>query len=450
MLASLPESEQIAAINSLTDAAQAHLAYDWSFWARPNQLPPAGHWVYWLLLAGRGFGKTRTGAEIVREWAKTEQYVNLIGATADDARDIMIEGESGLLAVCPNDERPDYRKSERKLMWPNGAVSLVFTADEPDRLRGKQHGKLWADELASWRYPESWDQAMFGLRLGDSPQAVITTTPRPTKIIRELIDNPDCHVTRGSTKDNKANLSPVFFENVISKYEGTRLGRQELYAEVLSDLPGALWPSGIFDRFRVLDGTSMPDLQRVVVAVDPSGADDDSEEADEIGIAVVGLGTDGEAYVLEDLTLAAGPATWGKVATTAYDRHRADRVIGETNFGGAMVEHVIRTAKPEVAYKGVTASRGKVQRAEPIAALYEQGRVHHVGQFEELEAELSEFTTTGFKGLKSPNRGDAVIWALTELFPGIRKVETDQKQKEKLMKGLGLNRFAGQAGWMAK
>ena len=441
MLASLPETERLKQINSLDEQTQAYLAYDWSFWARPSQLMPVGSWVYWLILAGRGFGKTRTGAETVRLWAKSESHINLIGATADDARDIMIEGESGILAVCPNEERPDYRKSERKLIWPNGSVSLIFTADEPDRLRGKQHGKLWADELAAWRYPEAWDQAMFGLRLGESPQAIITTTPRPTKVIRELMAHAHCHVTRGSTRDNAANLSPVFFNNIVSKYEGTRLGRQELDAEILDELPGALWSLDLIDRFRIMDASDLPEMQRVVVGVDPSGADDDSEDADMIGIVVGGLGTDGHGYIFEDLTLSAGPATWGKVATSAYDRHGADRVVGEKNYGGAMVEHVIRTAKPEVAYRGVTATRGKTVRAEPAAALYEQGKVHHIGKFDELEDEMCDCTTTGFKGVRSPNRLDALVWVLTELFPGIRRAENDKEQKKDLIKGLGLDRY---------
>jgi phage terminase large subunit-like protein len=222
---------------NLSDAEAYVLLYDWEIWARANQKTPQGVWSYWLILAGRGFGKTRTGSEWVRQAVKTSKYVNLIGATADDARDIMIEGESGILAICPYDERPEYKKSERKLIWPNGATSLIFTADEPERLRGKQHEKLWADEVAAWRYPESWTQAKLGLRLGQNPQACLTTTPKPTAIIKEIASDSATVVTRGTTYDNKANLAPSFFSQIIKSYEGTRLGRQELNAEILDDNP---------------------------------------------------------------------------------------------------------------------------------------------------------------------------------------------------------------------
>lgn len=224
------------------------LAWLWPLWARDEQLPPDGDWTYWLILAGRGFGKSRTGAEWVRQQVQTCRYVNLIGATADDARDIMVEGDSGILGCCPKAERPEYRKSERKLLWPGGAVSLIFTADEPERLRGKQHEKLWADELAAWRYPAAWDQAKFGLRLGANPQACITTTPRPTSAVRELAADPACHVTRGTTYDNRANLAPSFYAQIIKRYEGTRLGRQELNAEILDDNPNALWQRAMIEN----------------------------------------------------------------------------------------------------------------------------------------------------------------------------------------------------------
>ena len=216
MLASLPAQERAELLASLSDEAKAHLNWDWSFWARPEQQMPPGDWAFWLILAGRGFGKTRTGAETVRIWSRTNRFVNLIGATADDARDIMIEGESGILACCPPDERPDYKKHEAKLIWPNGCISLVFTADQPERLRGKQHEKLWCDEMAAWRYPEAWDQAIFGLRLGDNPQAIVTTTPRPTAAVRALVHHPNTCITRGSTYDNRDNLAEAFFAQLIT------------------------------------------------------------------------------------------------------------------------------------------------------------------------------------------------------------------------------------------
>lgn len=443
MLASLPEKERQKAIADLDDRTKAYLLHDWNFWARPNQLPPAGSWQYWLILAGRGFGKTRTGAETVRQWVKHHSYVNLIGPTVDDARDIMVEGESGILAICPPDERPLYKKQERKLVWPNGNVSLVFTADEPERLRGKQHEKLWADELCAWRYPEAWDQAQFGLRLGENPQAVITTTPKPSPLLKALIENPACHVTRGSTYDNKSNLAPQFLDTIVRKYEGSRLGRQELYAEVLDDVPGALWSEASIDNNRVQTG-SVPDMLRVVIGVDPSGADDESDTADEIGIVVVGLGDDGDTYVLEDLTLSGGPAKWGKVVADAYDRHQADRVVAETNFGGAMVESVIRAADPNISFKSVKASRGKAVRAEPVAALYEQGKVRHVGVFSRLEEQMRWFTTTGYKGEGSPDRVDALVWGITELFPRMTKKDKGKINNRKGLAPIG----ATSGGWM--
>ncbi len=395
-------------IAGLSPAEAERLLYDWhGLWARPDQLPPDWPWFVWLILAGRGWGKTRTGAECVRQWAKRYAYVNLIGATADDARDIMIQGESGILAICPADERPRYMKSDRLLIWPNGARSLIFTADEPERLRGKQHEKLWADEIAAWRYEESWHQAMMGLRLGDSPQAVVTTTPRPIKIVRDLIADKRNHVTRGTTYDNRANLSPGFFQYVIKRYEGTRLGRQELNAEILDDVPGALWKRSLIEQTRVREH---PDLVRIVVAIDPAATS--TEESDETGIIAAGLGIDGHGYVLEDRTLQGTPAEWARTAVSAYRSLQADRIVGEVNNGGEMVGFTILTIDPTVSYKAVHASRGKLTRAEPISALYERGLVHHVGAFPELEDQMC----TWLPGEQSPDRMDALVWALTELF----------------------------------
>jgi phage terminase large subunit-like protein len=359
------------------------------------------------VLAGRGFGKTRIGSETVRLWARDFGLVNLIGATADDARDIMIEGESGILAVCPKHERPLYQVSKRQLSWPNGAKSLIFTADEPDRLRGKQHEKLWADELGAWRHPEAWDQARLGLRLGSCPQALVTTTPRPTKLIRELLDDASCTVTRGSSYENRANLAEAFFAQIIRKYEGTRLGRQELLAEVLDDNPGALWKRENIEEHAV---SVCPELKRIVVAVDPAGST--AEGAADTGIIVAGIGHDDHGYILDDMSLHGSPNEWGTQAVAAYSKYKADRVVGENNFGGEMVEFTIRTVNKNVSYKNVHASRGKTIRAEPVAALYEQGKVHHIGSFPELEDQLCQWEP----GMKSPDRLDAAVWALTELM----------------------------------
>jgi phage terminase large subunit-like protein len=407
-LASLTPSEQEAALSRLTPTQIEFLKHDWHFWRREKQTPPPGDWTYWLIKAGRGYGKTRVGAEWVRECVRDFPLVNLAGATADDARDIMIEGESGILAVCPKDERPIYRKSDRQLHWPNGARSLIFTADEPERFRGKQHMKFWADELASWRYPEAWIQMKLGLRLGARPQAVVTTTPRPTPLIKELLADPACVVTEGSTYENRPNLSPTFFATVIKQYEGTRLGRQELLAHVLDDNPNALFKRDWIERDRVV---SHPDLTRVVVAIDPAATNE--EGSAETGIVVAGSAGD-DFYVLADRSLHASPEGWARAAIVAYHLHSCDRAVGEANNGGDMIEALLRNVDPNVSYEKVTATRGKMIRAEPISALYEQGRVHHVGTFPALEDQMAEWEP----GMDSPDRMDALVWALTELSTG--------------------------------
>jgi len=376
-----------------------------------------------LYLAGEGFlvtHNTRVGAETVREWVKSFPLVNLIGATADDARDIMIEGESGILAICPRDERPQYKKSQRKLIWPNGAKSLIFTADEPERLRGKQHMKVWADELAAWRYKESWDQVKLGLRLGASPQAIITTTPRPTEQVKELIADPYTVVTNGHTYENQANLSPAFINVITKRYEGTRLGRQELGGEVLDDNPNALWKRTQIEKNRITKD-QLPDLIRIVVGVDPSVTS--KEDSDLCGIVVVGIGPppknwpqDGRehGYVLADASLIATPHGWGKVAVKQYYEFKCDRLVAEVNNGGELVEFLIKTIDDNVSYKSVSATRGKIIRAEPISALDEQGRMHHVGSLSKLEDELCDYDP--LLSTKSPDRMDAFVWAATELF----------------------------------
>ncbi len=413
MLASLSELDRQRWLAELTDAETDSLLTYWPFWARPSQLEPPGNWRVWLILAGRGFGKTRTGAEWTRESVKTSEFVNVIAATADDARDIMIEGESGILAVCPREEKPIYRAAYRRLEWPNGAKTLIFTADEPERLRGKQHMRLWADEVAAWRYPEAWDQAMLGLRLGNDPRAMVTTTPKPTAIIKRLVGDPTSAVTRGSTYDNRGNLAPAFFEQIIRRYEGTRIGRQELMAEILDDVEGALWTTSMIDPYRV---AIHPDLVRIGVGVDPSGGS--GEGSDEQGIVVAGLGTDGEGYVLADYSCKLSPDGWGKRTVQAFVDHQADVVFVEKNYGGEMALSTIATAARAmgvtVPITAVTASRGKVVRAEPVAALYEQGRVHHVGRFDTLETQMCNFVPG--MSTASPDRMDALVWVATEIM----------------------------------
>ena len=409
-LAALPGEQLQAVIETLTDDEAAALLYDWKFWARPSQLPPPGDWRVWLILAGRGFGKTRTGAEttIDRVRRSVSKRVGLIAPTAADARDVMVEGESGILACSPPDFRPLYEPSKRRLTWPNGAVATLFSAEEPDRLRGPQHDFIWADEPAAWKYPETWDMAMFGLRLGTNPQVVATTTPRPTRLIRDLVADPGTVVTRGTTYENARNLAPAFLTAIVKKYEGTRLGRQELNGEILDDNPGALWSRNVIEALRVREH---PPLLRIVVGVDPAVTSD--PKSDETGIVVAGVDAAGHCYVLADASLQGTPLTWATAVKRVYDQYRADRVVAEKNNGGELVEANLRTVDRTLPYRGVWASRGKQTRAEPISSLYEQGKVHHVGTFPLLEDQMCDWAPDS--GDPSPDRMDALVWAITEL-----------------------------------
>jgi phage terminase large subunit-like protein len=418
-LASLPAALRNELIAALSPAQADALLHNWAFWARPTQLPPEGTWRVWLLLAGRGFGKTRTGAELIRARVMccSARRLALVAPTAGDARDVMVEGESGILAISPPWERPRYEPSKRRLTWPNGAIATLFSADEPERLRGPQHDVAWCDELASWRYPEAWDMLMFGLRLGTDPRVVVTTTPRPVKLLRELIADPTVVVTRGTTYENRANLAPVFLGQIVRKYQGTRLGRQELEAELLEDVPGALWNRGVIEATRA---RTAPTLIRVVVAIDPAASS--SDQADETGIIVAGKDEIGRAWVLADASGRYQPAEWAKTAISAYRAHNADRIVAEVNNGGDMVEATLRMIEPNAPFTAVRASRGKITRAEPIAALYEQGRVHHLGAFPQLEDQMCAFIPDAHRGSRaraagySPDRVDALVWALTDLL----------------------------------
>ena len=367
------------------------------------------------MLAGRGFGKTRTGAEFVRSrvGARTARRVALVAPTAADARDVMVEGESGLLAISPPWDRPVYEPSKHRLTWPNGAVAMTYSADEPERLRGPQHDFAWCDELAAWRYPEAWDMLMLGLRLGGDPRAVVTTTPRPTRLIKSLVADLKVVVTRGSTVENHSNLAPAFLDQIVRRYEGTRIGRQELEAEILEDTPGALWSHGLIEAARA---TAAPELRRIVVAIDPAAGS--GEHSDETGIVVAGKDDAGHGYVLGDLSDRYAPTEWAKAAVAAYRAHGADRIVAEVNNGGEMVEATLRIVDPSAAFTAVRASRGKAARAEPVAALYEQGRVHHVGALPRLEDQMCGFGIDfdRAKAGYSPDRVDALVWALTELL----------------------------------
>ena len=419
-------------------------------WARPDQLAPEGDWRIWLLLAGRGFGKTRTGAEHIIDRVQTgaARRIALVAPTAGDGRDVMVEGDSGILACSPPSFRPRYFPSKRRVVWPNGAIATVYSAEEPKRLRGPQFDYAWCDEPAAWEYPEAWDQLMFGLRLGKDPRAVVTTTPRPIPLIRGWLArsaNPaDVRITRGSTFDNAANLPSAFLGQLLDVYRGTRLGRQELYAEVLDEVLGALWTRANIIEHRRPEAKGP--FRRIVIAVDPAVTSE--EDSDETGIVVVGLGADDRhAFVLEDLTGRFTPDGWARRAITAYQKWNADAIVAEVNNGGDLVQFTVDTVaqtmtRPDgglgviVRYKAVHASRGKTRRAEPIAALYEQGRVHHVGALgtlQQLEDELCTFDpitgkstvtdqlTGQLKGV-SPNRLDANVWGLTELIEFMRPV----------------------------
>lgn len=388
----------------------------WAKTRRANQIPPEGDWQTWLVMAGRGFGKTRTGAEWVREEVMSgrSDRVALVGPTAADVRDVMVEGESGLIACC---ERygfgAEYQPSRRRVLFANGAVAYLYSADEPQRLRGPQHSGAWSDEVATWRYPEAFDQLQLGLRLGDNPRQIVTGTPRPVKIIKDLlamVDTGLVALTRGRTYDNAANLAPSFIARIVKRYEGTRLGRQELEGELLTDTPGALWTLESIDADRITDPTLVPELVRIVVAVDPAVSV--GEGSSETGIVVGGIDANGDGYILDDLSGSYLPTDWAREAVGAYHRWQADRLVAEINQGGAMVEATVRIIDPNVAYTGVHASVGKRTRAEPVSALFEQHRIHHVGSFPALEDQM----TSWVPGMTSPDRMDALVWALTELI----------------------------------
>lgn len=411
-----PVQEMIAALSP--EEAQ-ELFYDWDFWARTSQLPPNWPWTVWLQKSGRGSGKTRSGAEFIRRKSDTTERMHLVGRTAADVRDVMVEGESGILAISPPWNMPKYEPSKRRLVWPNGAKALCFSADEPSLLRGPQCGAGWCDELASWRYvQETWDNFMFGLRLGEHPQAVVTTTPRPIKLIKKLtsLEGQTVHVTTDSTYANKANLAPSFFTEIISQYEGTRLGAQEIGGQILDDNPDALWNTELIDETRV---SKFPELDYIVVAVDPSVKENPTAESSETGIVVAGRkGRRGlitaHGYVLDDLSILGGPSEWVKQAISAYYKYKANCIVAESNNGGALIKNAVHAVDPDVPVELVTATRGKQLRAEPIAMLYDQRRVHHVGMFPALETQMCEWVP----GDKSPDRLDANVWALTYLLVG--------------------------------
>lgn len=383
--------------------------------ARPEQRAPAGDWSTWLIQSGRGWGKTRTGAEYIADGALSTPGSRwaVVAPTFADGRDTCIEGESGLLSVLRR-RRPavdwgkHWNRSLGEVIVPNGSRVKMFSAEKPDSLRGPQHHGAWCDEAAAWpNGKETWDMLQFGLRLGADPRAVVTTTPKPVRLIKAIVGEDGTIVTRGSTYDNAANLAPSQLERLRRLYEGTRLGRQELYGELLTDTPGALWTLTAIDEHR---RSEPPAMVRVVVAIDPAVTS--GEDSDATGIIAVGLGVDGRLYVLADRTCRTSPDRWARAAVDLYDEVEADRIVAEVNNGGDLVTTVLRTVDPSVPVRTVHASRGKRVRAEPVAALYEQGRVHHVGAFTDLEDQMTTWTP---ESPDSPDRLDALVWGVTDL-----------------------------------
>jgi phage terminase large subunit-like protein len=409
------------------------LLYTWEFWARENQMPPPGNWNTWFINAGRGFGKTRAGVEWVRNKVKGGvMRVAAVASTNSDIDRVMINGESGFLARCWKGDKdyrgrdlgyPTWYPTKRALVWDQGYYKdtkekptvLFFSAEEPSRLRGPQFEISWCDELAAWNSDrETWDMLQFCLRLGKHPQICVTTTPRPTKLVRDILKNPKTVTTYGSTFDNSANLAGTYLEAVKAQYDGTRLGRQELYAEILDEAAGALWNRTILAdcEIELEDPVEFAQtLSRVVVAVDPAVSA--NAESDMTGIVVAGMDVNGVCYVLEDATDRLSPEGWAKKASDLFYKYGADRIVYERNQGGDMVKYTFRTVDETLPLKAVHASRGKFARAEPVAALYERGKVKHNRGLDDLETQMTTWEPLGSIG--SPDRLDALVWAITEL-----------------------------------
>lgn len=434
-VAGLDRPARVKLFSSLSDIDCEALLHDWKFWARENQLPPVGDWFCWLVMAGRGFGKTRMGVEWLRSRIEgtspltapkgAPERIALVADSFLDGVQTMVEGESGLMACSPQAFRPKFEVSKKRLVWPNGIQAFLYSSEAPDQLRGPQHGLAWSDEVGKWNHgEETWDNLLFGLRLGDCPQVMVTTTPRNVPLLRRLAADDKVVITRGATYDNSVNLPDAFLDEIRQRYEGTRIGRQELYGELLTDLEGTLWNRDMLEECRT---RGLPGLCRIVVAVDPPVTS--GPEADQCGIIVAGRDTAGMAYVISDETIqGAGPLDWASRAIRAYHEFNADRLVAEVNNGGDLVETLIRQIDGEVSYLAVRASRGKAIRAEPVAALYEQGRVLHAGLFPELEEEMCSFSQTEARKGKSPDRVDALVWAISDLLlrresrPRIRKI----------------------------
>lgn len=418
-LLGLPPRERRKLLARMGEPQRHALRHYWQLWAHDGQLPPDGDWLAWLILAGRGFGKTRAGAEWVRAIAESDgtARIALVGASLGEVRRVMVEGASGLLAIAPRGKRPKFEPSRRLLRWPGGAQAMLYSAGEPDSLRGPQHSHAWCDEIAKWdtvggKADSAWDNLLLGLRLGTRPQVVATTTPRAVPLLRRLVAHPEVAITRGRTEDNRRNLPGRYLAAMRREFGCTALGRQELDGELLEDIDGALWTRALLEAAREAAASSPP--TRTVIGVDPPA----SAGGDACGIVVCALGADGIARVLADCSVEqASPEQWARAVARAAAAWQADRVVAEANQGGAMVESVLRAAEVNLPLRLVHARQGKSARAEPVAALYEAGRVRHAGQFPALEDQLCGMMTGGgYQGPgRSPDRADALVWALTEL-----------------------------------
>jgi phage terminase large subunit-like protein len=416
----LPPEERARILDGLPAPVYEEWVQRWSNHAHAGQTAPPGDWRVWLIRAGRGFGKTRAGAQWVNEVAAVQgTRIALVGATLEDARRVMVQGPSGVVATAKIDLAVTWRPTSGEVRFPNGAVATVYSAAAPEALRGPEHHFAWADELGKWRDAAAWSNLVMGLRLGERPRVLVTTTPRRTALMRQVMALPDLIETRGATRDNR-HLPAAFVAAIEAEYGGTRLGRQELDGEMLDDVAGALWPRALIERQRV---RVAPALVRVVVGVDPPAGTASGEGGDACGIVAAGQGEDGQGYVIEDASVAdASPERWARAVAECAARVGADRVVAEANQGGAMVESVLRAADAAMPVTMVRAARGKVARAEPVAALYEKKRVWHVGAFPALEDELAGLATGGgYEGPgRSPDRADACVWALTHLMLEVR------------------------------
>jgi phage terminase large subunit-like protein len=436
-LASATQEAVDGFLEGLSDEALLALPWIFEFWALPHQLAPDGAWKTWVILGGRGAGKTRAGAEWVRGQVEGSRpgdpgrarRVALVGETQDQVREVMIFGESGIMACSPPDRRPEWNATRRSLTWPNGAVAQVYSAHDPDSLRGPQFDAAWVDELAKWkRAEETWDMLQFALRLGPNPQQVVTTTPQNVAVLKAIMKNPSTVMTHAPTEANRAYLAATFLEEVQRRYGGSLLGAQELEGRLIEDVEGALWTMTMLERAR---GSAPEKLDRIVVAVDPPVSG--KETSDECGIVVFGVTTDGpprdwRGVVLEDASIRGSAMDWAQAALDAFHRHGADRLVAEVNQGGDLVEAMVRQVDPMVPFRAVHASRGKSQRAEPVAALYEQGRILHVPGLQRLEEQMCRMSRRGFEGKGSPDRVDALVWAVTEaMLEPARKMMTDPR-----------------------